>query len=81
MLLVCGAWFYMLHTWQVQPLAVVAAPAAELRSGPGLNFPPSASIAQGHLVKVLDKKDNWQQVIIRSQGLKGWVEADTLEHI
>ena len=80
-LVACACWFYMLRTWEKQPLAVVAAPIAELRSGPGTNFPASASIAQGHLVQVLDSKDHWQQVVVRSQGLKGWVESSTLEHI
>ena len=71
----------MRHSWETQPLAVVAAPVAEVRSGPGTNFPVSASVPQGHLVVVQDSKDNWQQVIIRSQGLKGWVESSTLERI
>ncbi|MBP5430572.1 MAG: tetratricopeptide repeat protein [Elusimicrobiaceae bacterium] len=77
----CASWYYMLHTWEKQPLAVIAAPAAELRSGPGTNFPASASISQGHLVQVLDSKDQWQQVVVRSEGLKGWVESSALEHI
>ncbi|MBR2081533.1 MAG: tetratricopeptide repeat protein [Elusimicrobiaceae bacterium] len=81
LLLTCSAWLYMRHSWETQPLAVVAAPLAEVRSGPGPNFPTSASVQQGHLVEVLDSKDNWQQIIVRSQGLKGWVENTALERI
>ncbi len=77
----CAGWFYARHSWETQPLAVVASPVAEIRSGPGLNFPPSASVPQGHLVEVLDRKDHWQEVIVRSQGIKGWVEQTALEHI
>ncbi len=77
----CAGWFYTRHAWETQPLAVVAAPRAELRSGPGTNFPANASIAQGHLVEVLDQKDTWQEVAVNAQGLKGWVEASTLERI
>lgn len=77
----CAAWFYMRHSWEIQPLAVVAAPVVEVRSGPGQNFPASASVQQGHLVELVDHKDNWQQVIVKSQGLKGWVENAALERI
>lgn len=79
--MVCAGWFYMRHTWETQPLAVIAAPVVEVRSGPGLNFPASASVQQGHLVELADHKDNWQQVIVKSQGLKGWVENSALERI
>ena len=79
--LACAGWFYVRHSWQAQPLAVVAAPVAEVRSGPGQNFPASASIRQGHLVELVDQKDHWQQVIVKSQGLKGWVESTALERI
>ena len=78
---VCAGWFYVRHSWQAQPLAVVAAPVVEVRSGPGPNFPASASVQQGHLVELADRKDSWQQVIVKSQGLKGWVENSALERI
>ncbi|MBO5911429.1 MAG: tetratricopeptide repeat protein [Elusimicrobiaceae bacterium] len=79
--LICAGWFYVRHSWETEPLAVVAAPVVEVRSGPGQNFPASASVQQGHLVELADRKDNWQQVIVKSQGLKGWVESSTLERI
>ncbi len=79
--LVCAGWFYLRYSWETQPLAVVAAPVVEVRSGPGPNFPASASVQQGHLVELADRKDNWQQVIVKSQGLKGWVENSALERI
>lgn len=79
--IMCTGWFYVRHSWQTQPLAVIAAPVVELRSGPGQNFPASASVQQGHLVELADRKDNWQQVIVKSQGLKGWVESNALERI
>lgn len=78
--LVAG-WFYVRHSWENEPLAVVAAPVVELRSGPGKNFPASAAVQQGHLVQVIDSKDNWQEVIVRSEGLKGWIEQTALERI
>ena len=80
MLLVAG-WFFVRNSWQKEPLAVVAAPQAQLRSGPGENFPPSATVTQGHLVQITDQKGTWQQVVLRTEGLKGWMENSALEHI
>lgn len=77
----CGGWLWWRHTLETEPLAVVAAPSAEIRSGPGTNFPASASAAQGHLLLVLDEKDAWYEVIVKSQSLKGWVEKNAIERI
>jgi len=78
---VIAGWFYIRNSWENEPLAVVASPVVELRSGPGKNFPASAAVQQGHLVRVLDSKDNWQEVVVRSEGLKGWIEQTALERI
>lgn len=76
-----AGWFYVRYSWENEPLAVVASPVVELRSGPGKNFPASAAVQQGHLVRILDTKDHWQEVIVRSEGLKGWIEQNALERI
>lgn len=75
------AWFYCRHSLETRTLAVVASPTAEIRSGPGVNFPASANMTQGHLVVIQDEKDSWYQVVIPAQGLKGWVEKGTVEKI
>ncbi len=80
-LVILGSWYQWRARLDGQKLAVVAAPMAELRSGPGMNFPASANISQGHLLILEDAKDNWYEVIVKSQGLKGWTEASTLEKI
>ena len=77
----CGGWLYLRYGLEKAPLAVVAAPVAEIRSGPGSNFPASASIAQGHLLTVQDEKDAWYEVVLKSQGLKGWIEKTAIERI
>lgn len=79
--LLLGSWYLWRLQIRQEPLAVVAAPMAELRSGPGENFPASASVSQGHLLILQDSKDHWYEVIVKSQGLKGWIEKDTLEKI
>ena len=81
LLLLSTGWLYTrLHLAQ-ETLAVVASPVAEIRSGPGTNFPASASAAQGHLVTILDSKDAWYEVVVNSQGIKGWIEKDSVEKI
>ena len=79
--LLTAGWWYTRARWENRTLAVVASPVAEIRSGPGTNFPASASITQGHLLTIEDSKDAWYEVIIQSQGLKGWVEKNTVEKI
>lgn len=81
LLAVCSGWLYLRHQEQSTLLAVIASPIAEIRSGPGTNFPASASVAQGHLVTVQDAKDSWYEVVVKSQGIKGWVEQNAVEKI
>lgn len=78
---VSGLWLYARYSLENRTLAVVAAPVAEVRSGPGSNFPANANVSQGHLLTVKDKKDNWYQVVVNSQGIQGWLEAASLEKI
>ena len=77
----CAGWLYARRQAQAPMLAVIAAPVAEVRSGPGSNFPASANVAQGHLVTILDSKDTWDEVVVSSQGLKGWIEQSAVEKI
>ena len=79
--LVLAAWYGWRFKIEKTPLAVVASPIAELRSGPGNNFPASANVGQGHLLIVQDAKDNWYDVIVKSQGLQGWIEERAIEKI
>ena len=81
LLAVSGLWLYARYGLESRTLAVVAAPVAEVRSGPGTNFPANANVSQGHLLTVKDKKDNWYQVVVNSQGIQGWLEAASLEKI
>ena len=76
-----GTWYGWRSRLDKQPLAVVAAPVVELRSGPGNNFPASANVAQGHIVILQDSRDDWREVVVKSQGIKGWMPAQSLEQI
>lgn len=80
-LLACGSWLYVRMGLVKAVRAVIAVPVAEIRSGPGTNFPASASAAQGHLLRIEDEKDDWYEVILTSQGLKGWIPKKDIEKI
>lgn len=76
-----GGWLWLRGKEALQPLAVVAAPTAELRSGPGSNFPASANLTQGHLLLIKDTRDDWKEVIVKSQGIQGWIRSNSIEEI
>jgi len=80
-LVIIASWYALRYHPDHDPLAIIAAPVAELRSGPGMNFPASANIAQGHIVLIRDSRDKWREVVVKSQGIKGWIAADSLESI
>ena len=80
-LIICGGWLYLRRGQEMQVLAVVASPTAELRSGPGTNFPASANLTHGHLVILKDSRNNWEEVIVKSQGIQGWIKSESLEKI
>ena len=79
--LLTGVWYALRFDPDHAAMAVVASPVAELRSGPGINFPLSANIAQGHILLLEDSRDNWREVVVKSQGIKGWMDASSLEEI
>lgn len=80
-LAISGGWLYLRRGQEKLPLAVVASPTAELRSGPGTNFPASANLTHGHLVILQDSRNNWDEVIVKTQGIQGWIKSDSLEKI
>ena len=74
------AWKYFLEASNANK-AVITAKVAELRSGPGLNFPSSASVPEGYAVRIKDSKDNWLMVRAVNGDAEGWVDKNSLEEI
>ena len=70
----CSWWF----TWQRldgREQAVVLAPAAEVRAGPGENNATLVTIHEGLTVRVRQVRDGWVQVTL-PDGLNGWIRND-----
>ena len=60
-------------TAAAQPL-VVEASLLNVRSGPGTNFQVVDQVPQGTVLKVIQKSNDWAQVVLPS-GNRGWVAA------
>ena len=74
--------FYLLRVKKdVQNLAVVTAPRAELRSGPSENFPVALNVPRAQLLEVHDKKGDWYEVSVGSEGAFNWVPKKNIEVI
>lgn len=76
-----GTWYFFRRPIDTKELAVVKKNQAEVRSGPGGNFPVNLSIPRNHIVQIKDKKDNWTQILIPSEETQGWVLKEDLEEI
>lgn len=74
--------FYFLRAKQdLQDLAVVIAPRAELRSGPSENFPVALNVPRAQLLKVYDKKGDWVEVSADDKSALTWVQNKYIEVI
>jgi len=74
--------FYFLRSKQdLQELAVVVAPRAELRSGPSENFPVALNVPRAQLLKVSDKKGDWFEVSTDADNTLTWVQKKYIEII
>ena len=86
--LICGGIFILLGIWllarypsDTQRVAVVTVPRAELRSGPGDNFPVSVTVPRAHLLLIEDGKGEWDKVSIKDTNSSGWVLNKSIEEI
>ncbi len=63
------------------PWAVVAVPTAEVRSGPGDQFPVGYTAPEGQRALILNRRPGWLEIGIPSKSLKGWVAETAVETI
>ncbi len=81
LLALCSIWYTARLQGDSSPLAVVVVSRAEVRSGPGENFPVSLSVPRAHLVTLSDGKGIWAEIEIPSEQAKGWVLKKSIEEI
>lgn len=78
---VCAGWLGLRWSTGLRAPAVVLHHNAEVRSGPGANFPVSFKVPEGRRVSRLDAKGDWIEIGVLQEGLKGWIAADQVQAI
>lgn len=74
--------FYLIRAKkELQDLAVVIAPRAELRSGPSENFPVALNVPKAQLLEIHDKKGDWVEVSLGNENNFTWVQQKYIEVI
>lgn len=83
-----GLWLSAALWWGARGALAMSSPAvvilmnAEVRSGPGGNFPVGFKVPEGRRVsRIGERKGKWVQIGVPTEGLKGWIDADALEAI
>lgn len=85
--LVCGTWWLARRGLQGGPRAVIVRPTAEVRGGPGENFPASFTAPEGRRVEILSEAAAagtdgvWLEIGVFKEGAQGWIAADSVERI
>ena len=79
--LLAGSWWALRRSSGFKAPAVVLLQDAEVRSGPGENFPVSFKVPEGRRVERLDAKAAWSEIGVPREGLKGWILKDALEAV
>lgn len=68
-------WFMARSASPFRNGAVIIDKSAQLMSGPGDTFKAAAALPEARLVKVLDETDdNYYEIAIPKEGIKGWVK-------
>lgn len=74
--------FYLIRKKKdLQDLAVVVSPRAELRSGPSENFPVALNVPRAQILEVRDKKGEWVEVSLKNENNFTWVQQKYIEVI
>ncbi len=81
--LIMGAWLAGRIYELEKPIGIIiAAPTAEVRSGPNTSYPASFTVPEGRHVLILKDQepiDGWLEIGVPQEGLKGWVPSPALE--
>jgi hypothetical protein len=79
--LVLSLWWMGLRSILPPVKAVITSPQAELRHGPGQNFPVAFTLPEGRRVRVMGASGTWLEVGVLKEGARGWIESSQLERL
>jgi tetratricopeptide (TPR) repeat protein len=84
-----GILFFVLLIWTCSRIyqnedviyAIVVETLAEAKSAPQDDYTTSFTIPEGKKVQILQTRDGWYEIFLKSENLKGWVKKEVLEII
>jgi tetratricopeptide (TPR) repeat protein len=76
-----AGWLVLRDRDLAAPWAVVVVPEAEVRSGPGDQFPVGFTARAGQRALITDRRPGWVSIGVPDKGLKGWVPENAVERI
>ena len=76
-----GFWLLARYPSSAERIAVVTVPRAELRSGPGDNFPVGVTVPRARVLSIEDNKGEWSKVVVKGGDSSGWVLDNSIEEI
>jgi tetratricopeptide (TPR) repeat protein len=75
-------WLYLSYlNFYKHPNAIVLVSQANVYSGPGSDNTISFTIPEGKKIIILNKKENWFEIGIKDQGLRGWINRNDIGEV
>ncbi|MBI5574581.1 MAG: tetratricopeptide repeat protein [Elusimicrobia bacterium] len=81
MVVLFSSLYFLKYRDQCETIAVVIKSDTEIRSGPNNNFKVSFTLPEGKKIIVLNKSGEWAEIVVKSMGLRGWLEMKNIEII
>ena len=78
---VVGVWFATKAYQTNLPWAIIVQPDCNIRSGPGTEYQTGYLIPEGKKVLILRTKEDWVEIGLKEEGIKGWTENNKIEMI
>jgi tetratricopeptide (TPR) repeat protein len=76
-----AGWWGLLAASTPKDLAVTVAPRTELRNGPGDGYSVGFTAPEGRRVSILGEKEDWLEIGVLKEGVKGWVKKGSIEKV
>jgi tetratricopeptide (TPR) repeat protein len=75
-------WLYLSYSkFYKNPIAIVLNTQANIYSGPGDDNSISFTIPEGKKIIILNKRENWYEIGVKDQGLRGWINRNDVGEV
>lgn len=76
-----GSWWGLREAAYPGPLAVTLSPNSEVRNGPGESFSAAFTLPEGRRLQILSEREDWLEVGVLKEGVKGWIHKESVLRI